>query len=327
MFQAARPVQAQRKREPELTLTQEYPNPMTKLEILNFAAQMPREDFEKHPLKLAHKLPEIFSNKQFADIFVRIKAVSYPCHSEVMSLHSDLFSQVSNTPFRPQQEYTINLKFDVDNRAIKKLFDYCYTGFIESDFSEIIDILELAEELQIRDLVKYARCFLYKLFTPENVMYVVEASDGQAQYEHIWQVAREKLLLSFYSVCNTEEFLNWKYKQVEKFLAEDRLAIYTEFDPFQAIFRWINVLRGDRIQYLAKLMETVRFEFMSKRELAHCGEFDEVVNEHARVRELVADASWNQMMRANDRPQVNPSNRPKRPTLGDVVQEVLAQIQ
>ena len=137
-----------------------------------------------------------------------------------------------------------------------------------------------------------ARLFLHRLLTPDNMIYVVQEAEGSPPLERMHQVAHEKFLLSFYPVCNTEEFLNWTVKQVESYLGEDRLAIYTELDPFQAIFRWINVRRGERMPYLARLMDRVRFEHMSKRERVMASDFDEVVNANAQVREMLADASW-----------------------------------
>lgn len=121
-------------RQPEKTLRQEFPHAMTEFEMENLVVHMPREAYEMHPTKIAHKLPQIFSNRQFADIQLRIKALVFPCHSEVMALHSDLFAQVATTPYRPLQQFTVNLKHDVDNAAIKKILDWCYTGIIETNF-------------------------------------------------------------------------------------------------------------------------------------------------------------------------------------------------
>ena len=87
-------------------------------------------------------------------------------------------------------------------------------------------------------------------------------------------------------------FLEWDVEKVIRLLSNDHIVIETELHVFTAAMRWLSHHRSERLRHFKRLMDTVRWMYLSTEELLSCVDQEQQVLKSNEVRPQLIDASW-----------------------------------
>ncbi|XP_025016366.1 kelch-like protein 6 isoform X2 [Tetranychus urticae] len=150
---------------------------------------------------------------------------------------------------------------DFDERAFDALLDWIHTGLFIIQMDYVISFYEAADYLKIDDRL-WDPCinYFHDNFTIEHLPVVLH------------QVTPKSLLINsgavnsficrhFLKIANTNIFLDYPVATIEHILKLD-LMIYSEYQIFESIMKWVNKNVYSRKGLLSRLLRFVRWSFM-----------------------------------------------------------------
>lgn len=104
--------------------------------------------------QLGQVLHEFLRNGEFCDIKLLVGSTQIHVHKVILAAFSPYFYQTL------QQNVSVLTLHNFDERAVRSVIDFCYTGTIMVDTVSAEKLLPLAQTLQIREVEKLCRTFL-----------------------------------------------------------------------------------------------------------------------------------------------------------------------
>ncbi|KAJ8301139.1 hypothetical protein KUTeg_020126 [Tegillarca granosa] len=104
--------------------------------------------------QLGQVLHEFLKNGEFCDIKLLVGSAQINVHKVILAAFSPYFYQIL------QQNVSLLTLHNFDERAVRSVIDFCYTGTIMVDTVSAEKLLPLAQTLQIREVEKLCRTFL-----------------------------------------------------------------------------------------------------------------------------------------------------------------------
>ncbi|XP_015783686.1 uncharacterized protein LOC107361380 [Tetranychus urticae] len=150
---------------------------------------------------------------------------------------------------------------DFDEHVLDSILSWIHTGLFIMQMDYVILFFEAADCLEIDDRL-WEPCinYFHDNFTIEHLPVVLH------------QVTQESLLIDsgainsficrhFLKIANTNVFLDYPVETVEYILKLD-LMVYSEYQVFESIMKWVNKNTDSRKEFLSKLLTFVRWSFM-----------------------------------------------------------------
>ena len=75
-------------------------------------------------------------------------------------------------------------------------------------------------------------------------------------------------------------------------LSSDDLVVQTEFDVFQLAVRWLVHNIEERVKFSLRIMNLVRFCYMTTEELFTCAETTSLIRGYDKFREAILIVNW-----------------------------------
>ncbi|GAV01797.1 hypothetical protein RvY_12451 [Ramazzottius varieornatus] len=127
-------------------------------------------------------------------------------------------------------------------------------------------LLEAARRLGLSAVEEKGLDFLGILLADEQLMVTLQLAerDGLAD---LHREAYKCLAKNFYRQTKMVAFLEWDVEKVIRLLSSDYIIIETELHVFTVAMRWICYQRSERLRHFKRLMDTVRWMYLSTEEL------------------------------------------------------------
>lgn len=167
----------------------------------------------------------------------------------------------------PEKQQPMIVLHEIEIAALTCLIEYCYTGCIEINESNVQSLLPAASLLQI-SLVREACCsFLLEQLHPNNCLGIRTFADAHS-CDQLLQVSNKFALENFSQVSLTDEFLSLPISEVENLISSQQLNVANEEVVFEAVMRWIKYDR-ERESHLGQLMKHVKLPLTRRSFLLH----------------------------------------------------------
>jgi hypothetical protein len=159
--------------------------------------------------------------------------------------------------------------------------EFFYTGKFEcSSFTNILNMLDAASQLQITELLDMCQNYLIKSLNSSNCVSLLKLGETYS-LQNVVSKCRTYLCSNIVEIYqhSYEQFCQLSLEQLKHLLESDTLQVFSEIDLFLIIVKWIEAPisamsgSGDedepsRIQHASELMKSIRFMCMSAEELA-----------------------------------------------------------
>ena len=239
-------------------------------------------------------LNELRDQKLLCDVHLVAEGAKFPAHRVVLAAASPYFQAMFTGGFKEHQMNEITLN-DTTFEGLKCVLDAIYTAELLLSEENVCDVVPLANQLQLNEIVGHCGSFLVTNVSVKNCLSFLHAAEKYDLQEAV-DKCNAFVLENFYAISALPEFKNLSKEQLCNYLSEDRLKTSNgEIDVYRATLKYFQANRGVKgsdkdSADLADLMQHVRFSLIPNDTL-----LEEVLNNglilsNAQVMNMVKEA-------------------------------------
>ena len=212
-------------------------------------------------------LDELRDQKLLCDVHLVADGAKFPAHRVVLAAASPYFQAMFTGGFKENlmNEITLN---NISSQGLKCVLDAIYTAELRLSKENVCNVLPVASQLQLNEIVEHCEGFLVANVSAQNCLSFLSAAEKFDLQEAV-DACNNFVLENFGTISESMEFTNLSKKQLCTYLAEDRLKTSNgEIDVFRATFKWFEANRnttavGYDSSDLYDLMQHVRFPLIA----------------------------------------------------------------
>ena len=189
----------------------------------------------------------------------------FRAHENVLSAASPFFVKLLQSEMREKDEGVIRFE-DISGLILADVLEFIYTGSVEVNETNAKNLIIAAEYLLIEGLKTKSGRFLEQQITCSNCISTFRFAE-KYRCEELVANSTKFILDNFASVAESEEFLDQKAEEVEKWISNDEIRLATEEDVLKIILNWIEHDKSERKDKFKKLFGQVRLVLLSRDSL------------------------------------------------------------
>ena len=189
----------------------------------------------------------------------------FRAHKNVLSAASPFFVKLLQSEMREKDEGVIRFE-DISGLILADVLEFIYTGNVEVNETNATDLIIAAEYLLIEGLKTKSGRFLEQQITSSNCISTFRFAE-KYRCEELVANSTKFILDNFASVAESEEFLNQKAEEVEKWISNDEIRLAAEEDVLRIILNWIEHNKSERKRKFKMLFGQVRLVLLSRDSL------------------------------------------------------------
>ncbi|KAM7446312.1 hypothetical protein ABFA07_005352 [Porites harrisoni] len=189
----------------------------------------------------------------------------FRAHKNVLSAASPFFVKLLQSEMREKDEGVIRFE-DISGLILADVLEFIYTGSVEVNETNAKNLIIAAEYLLIEGLKTKSGRFLEQQITCSNCISTFRFAE-KYRCEELVANSTKFILDNFASVAESEEFLDQKAEEVEKWISNDEIRLAAEEDVVRIILNWIEHDKSERKDKFKKLFGQVRLVLLSRDSL------------------------------------------------------------
>ena len=185
-------------------------------------------------------------------------------HKILLAATSDYFRAMLQGPMRESKEDEVDLK-GLTADALGPIIDFMYSGILQLDFDNLIEVLNAASHLQVNTALDLCSEYMISSLTFSNADELLSIADTYSLVT-VNNFYNNKVLQNFEEFSATEQFLKLKAPQLTKYLADDKLKVKSEAILYDIVAKWY-AHDQTRVEHVEGLLKCIRFSLMSESQL------------------------------------------------------------
>ncbi|KAJ5070996.1 btb/poz domain-containing protein [Anaeramoeba ignava] len=238
--------------------------------------------------KLSNDLKNLFQNQKKKESYFDFEIIceqnktSFKTHKSILSSRSKYFKSLFNSKMKEFQENKLVLQ-DVSSSILSSILSYFYSGKIEFNLENAIQILFFSSKYLIDELIGIASNFIKNNLQFETVVDILKLSESM-NFNQLIDSSYQFILENFEEFIKTSHFLELEENHLNSILSNDEIFI-NEFELFQSIIKWgkhkSNIIQEkekenqkldkkdkEKLQIqISNVIQKIRFIDFSKQEL------------------------------------------------------------
>ncbi|KAJ5067938.1 hypothetical protein M0811_12745 [Anaeramoeba ignava] len=209
------------------------------------------------------------------EIICEQNKTSFKTHKSILSSRSDYFKSLFNSKMKEYQENKLILK-DVSSPILFPILNYLYSGKIEINLENAIEILIFSSKYLIDELIETCSNFIKNNLQIETVVDILKLSESR-NLNQLIDYSYQFILENFEEFIKTSFFLELEENHLNSILSNDEIAT-DEFEIFELIIKWgkhksnINEekeIEKEKLQnQISNIIHKIRFIDFSKQQIA-----------------------------------------------------------
>ncbi|XP_078597468.1 kelch repeat and BTB domain-containing protein 2-like [Branchiostoma floridae x Branchiostoma japonicum] len=200
------------------------------------------------------------------DVVLEVEGRRCPCHRLVLSAASPYFRAMFTSDMAESRQKTVVLQ-GLDAGVFGEILSYIYSGTLHVSLDKVQPLYQAADLLQL-DYVRDT-CSNYMVFNVDNSTCV--DLYRFAEFFSIEVVKNCGLLcicVIFSEVSHTEEFYSLSVNQLIEIISKVNLNVKQETTVWEAVVRWVQHSREDRLHHLPSILPHIRFNLLTSDDTA-----------------------------------------------------------
>ena len=205
---------------------------------------------------------ESWTTDNLCDLYLLVENKYIPAHKVVLASYSQVMADLL-CKYPKSKCVHIDMS-DYDRVTVMSVLSFLYTTDVDITDTNVAKILACSTELGVQVLIDMCREHLSK-FNSTNVreFYKIAKKFGLVDLQ---LQMKPHVFTTLQDVVNDPQFEEYTYDDLVILLTSEEYA-RTELQLFQAIVRWIDFDRKQRVMYAPQLLQYVQFRTMSIGEL------------------------------------------------------------
>ncbi|KAJ5075047.1 pep-cterm sorting domain-containing protein [Anaeramoeba ignava] len=244
--------------------------------------------------KLSNDLKNLFQNQNQNEsyfdfeIICEQNQISFKAHKSILSSRSQYFKSLFKSKMKEYQENKMILK-DVSSSILFPILNYFYSGKIEINLENAIQILIFSSKYLIDELIQISSNFIKNNLQIETIVDVLKLSEAM-NFNQLLNSSYQFISDNFNKFIKTSFFLELEENHLNSILSNDLIPA-NEFELFQKIMKWgkhklnINQKKLEKEEkkqlqiQISNIIDKIRFIDFSKQELENILKQDLIPNE------------------------------------------------
>ena len=187
-------------------------------------------------------LLEYANNKRvaglFNDVTVQAGSESIPANKMVLSCYCKFFETMFLSEFKEQYQDRVEVN-QFDGKAVKAIVQYIYTGCIDIDSDNVMNLLAAADFLQMEDVKRFCFDFFESALTVDNCIDIIQASSLYRNPSRLKET---------YRLISNNFDLIVQGKKFENLSQSNLISLFQNLNPqtvqesliYSAIIKWVQ---------------------------------------------------------------------------------------
>ncbi|KAJ5066095.1 pep-cterm sorting domain-containing protein [Anaeramoeba ignava] len=234
--------------------------------------------------KLSNDLKNLFQNQNHEESYFDFEIIceqnqtSFKTHKSILSSRSHYFKSLFNSKMKEFQENKLILK-DFSSPIISSILNYFYSGKIEINSENVVEILIFSSKYLIDELTEFSSNFIKNNLQFEIVVDVLKLSESM-NFKILIDSCYQFIFDNFDEFIKTPFFLELEENHLNSILSNDYILI-NEFEILQSLIKWgkhkININKENKNfdkqekeqfqNQISNAIKQIRFIDFTKKEL------------------------------------------------------------
>lgn len=229
-------------------------------------AKMKKKMYQEHGGRVLQGMTHLWQSNELCDYTLTAGNRTFKVHRMYLAATSDYFYALLTNGMMETQKDTVNLK-GVTAEGLEPLLNFLYTGDLEIDVENALDILDAASHLQVHSVLKLCLAFLTNNTTVDNCVDVLNLSKLYSTDPIHIENSENFVAANFSLVVSGEHHKRLTLESFTSLLMRDDLLYGPEMFLFYVILDWVKEDEKERKQHGISLVTHIRFALMSKNEI------------------------------------------------------------
>ncbi|XP_078703748.1 kelch repeat and BTB domain-containing protein 2-like isoform X5 [Branchiostoma floridae x Branchiostoma belcheri] len=213
---------------------------------------------------------------ELQDVVLEVEGRRFPCHRLVLSAASPYFRAMFTSDMAESRQNTVVLQ-GLDADMFEEILSYIYSGTLHVSLDRVQPLYQAADLLQL-DYVRDT-CSSYMAMNVERSTCVDLYKFAEVfRVDVVLNSCLQYICQHFVEVSSSEEFCSLSVDQLTEIISQDKLEVKEETRVWEAVVRWVQHSREDRLQHLPSILPHIRFNLLTSDDTA-------AILEHPLVRE------------------------------------------
>lgn len=190
------------------------------------------------PISLLQKLYEQKKSSRFCDLTLFVNNKIIKAHRNVLASGSPYFDSILKSHKIVREQLVINCA-DID--SFNRILNYFYTGEITIDYSNVEELLKLADHFIVNKVIEHCIEFLGTKLNIENCLFTLLLTN-RFKLKHLNGLVENWIAGNLEQVCNATEILNLKPYELQEIFKNKVSTIFSKccfFIKIHYFFRFL----------------------------------------------------------------------------------------
>ncbi|XP_078584597.1 kelch repeat and BTB domain-containing protein 8-like [Branchiostoma floridae x Branchiostoma japonicum] len=193
------------------------------------------------------------------DVVLEVEGRRFPCHRLVLSAASPYFRAMFTSDMAESRQKTVLLQ-GLDANAFGEILSYIYSGSLNVD--KVQPLYQAADLLQL-DYVRDT-CSSYMAMSVQRSTCVDLYKFADVfSVDSVLKRSLHFICMHFAEVASSKEFCSLSASQLTEIISHDELDVKEEITVWEAVVRWVQHSREDRLHHLPSILPHIRFNLLT----------------------------------------------------------------
>ncbi|KFD66572.1 hypothetical protein M514_01569 [Trichuris suis] len=236
----------------------------------------------------AKRMQKFYEEQLFCDVCLVVEGRRINAHRLVLAAASDYFSALFTSKMRESSSPEVEM-FNIEAGILETLVIYCYYGEILLTESRVEELLDVASQLQLAEVVEACSEFLKQRLHPSNSLGIRSFAESHG-CTILFEAAQSYVINNFMEVMNQQEFLLLNVEDVYNLLSSDDINVTGESVVFDAITAWLAHDLPERKVHFEFLLSALRMPLLTPNFIADRIENHPLLSENQQCYQFILEA-------------------------------------
>ncbi|XP_066285440.1 kelch repeat and BTB domain-containing protein 2-like [Branchiostoma lanceolatum] len=198
------------------------------------------------------------------DVILEVEGRRFPCHRLVLSAASPYFRAMFTNDMAESRQKTVVLQ-GLDAGIFWEILSYIYSGTLHVSLDKVQPLYQAADLLQLDNVKDTCSSYMAMNVERSTCVDLYKFADVFS----VDSVLKASLLLissDFTEVASSDEFCSLSVNQLTEIISHDELDVKEETTVWEAVVRWVQHSREDRLHHLPDIIPHIRFNLLTSDE-------------------------------------------------------------
>ncbi|XP_078592877.1 kelch repeat and BTB domain-containing protein 8-like [Branchiostoma floridae x Branchiostoma japonicum] len=199
--------------------------------------------------------------EELQDVVLEVEGWQFPCHRLVLSAASPYFRAMFTCGMAESRQKTVVLQ-GLDPAMFGEILSYMYSGTLHVSLDTVQPLYQAADLLQLDYLRDTCSSYMAKNVEDSTCVDLYKFADVFS-VNMVLKRCLQYICRHFVKVASSEEFCSLSVNQLTGIISCDELDVKEETTVWEAVVRWVQHSREDKLHHLPSILPHIRFNLLT----------------------------------------------------------------